>query len=94
MSNRVVPAEERLPTAPETAGLICGNSPGGVQLTRRALQANQEVTSYAAACELENRGQALLITCSDAGTRTTAGPSPPATPPAAARVRTMISRRV
>ena len=42
------------------AALICANSPGGVQLSKRALQANLEVTSYAAALELENRGQALL----------------------------------
>ncbi|MDT7707246.1 MAG: hypothetical protein QOG20_2853 [Pseudonocardiales bacterium] len=58
--NRVVPAEELMPAALEMAGLICANSPGGVQLSKRALQANMEVTSYAAACELENRGQALL----------------------------------
>lgn len=36
------------------------NSPAGVQLSKRALQANMEITSYAAALELENRGQALL----------------------------------
>jgi enoyl-CoA hydratase/carnithine racemase len=58
--NRVVPAEELMPAALEMAGLICANSPGGVQLSKRALQANMEVTSYAAALELENRGQALL----------------------------------
>jgi enoyl-CoA hydratase/carnithine racemase len=39
---------------------ITANSPGGVQLSKRALQANLEVGSYAAAIELENRGQALL----------------------------------
>jgi enoyl-CoA hydratase/carnithine racemase len=39
---------------------IVANSPGGVQLSKRALQANLEVGSYAAALELENRGQALL----------------------------------
>ena len=58
--NRVVPAEELMPASLEMAGLICANSPGGVQLSKRALQANMEVTSYAAALELENRGQALL----------------------------------
>ena len=63
--NRVVPASDLLSAALETAGLICGNSPGGVQLSKRALQANQEVTSYAAACELENRGQALLTRSED-----------------------------
>ncbi|MFG2936935.1 enoyl-CoA hydratase/isomerase family protein [Streptomyces sp. NPDC048282] len=39
---------------------IVANSPGGVQLSKRALQANLETASYAAALELENRGQALL----------------------------------
>jgi enoyl-CoA hydratase/carnithine racemase len=58
--NRVVPADELMAAASEMAALICANSPGGVQLSKRALQANMEVTSYAAACELENRGQALL----------------------------------
>jgi enoyl-CoA hydratase/carnithine racemase len=42
------------------AGQIAANSPGGVQLSKRALQANLEISSYAAALELENRGQALL----------------------------------
>jgi enoyl-CoA hydratase/carnithine racemase len=34
-------------------------------MSKRALQANQEVASYAAALELENRGQALLTRGSD-----------------------------
>ena len=42
------------------AELIAANSPGGIQLSKRALQANMEIGSYAAAIELENRGQALL----------------------------------
>jgi enoyl-CoA hydratase/carnithine racemase len=42
------------------AAQIVANSPTGVQLSKRALQANMEVGSYAAAVELENRGQALL----------------------------------
>ncbi|SNQ47711.1 putative enoyl-CoA hydratase echA12 [Frankia canadensis] len=44
---------------------IVANSPGGVQLSKRALQANLEVGSYAAALELENRGQALLTRSQD-----------------------------
>lgn len=44
---------------------IVGNSPGGVQLSKRALQANLETGSYAAALELENRGQALLTRSAD-----------------------------
>jgi enoyl-CoA hydratase/carnithine racemase len=47
------------------AGAIVSNSPGGVQLSKRALQANMEVGSYAAAIELENRGQALLTRTPD-----------------------------
>jgi enoyl-CoA hydratase/carnithine racemase len=47
------------------AAAIVSNSPGGVQLSKRALQANLEVGSYAAAIELENRGQALLTRGSD-----------------------------
>lgn len=63
--NRIVPADELMPAALEMAGLICANSPGGVQLSKRALQANMEITSYAAAMELENRGQALLTRAED-----------------------------
>jgi enoyl-CoA hydratase/carnithine racemase len=49
----------------ELAASIVANSPGGVQLSKRALQANMEIGSYAAAIELENRGQALLTRSSD-----------------------------
>ena len=63
--NRVVPAEELLDAALETAALICANSPGGVRLSKRAIQANMEISSYAAALELENRGQALLTRTED-----------------------------
>jgi enoyl-CoA hydratase/carnithine racemase len=58
--NRIVPAEALLDEALALAAQIASNSPGGVQLSKRALQANLEITSYAAALELENRGQALL----------------------------------
>jgi enoyl-CoA hydratase/carnithine racemase len=58
--NRVVPAEDLLGESVAMATLICANSPAGVRLSKRALQANLEVASYAAALELENRGQALL----------------------------------
>jgi enoyl-CoA hydratase/carnithine racemase len=58
--NRVVPGEELLDEALAMADRIAANSPGGVQLSKRALQANLEIGSYAAALELENRGQALL----------------------------------
>jgi enoyl-CoA hydratase/carnithine racemase len=58
--NRVVPAESLLDEALALAGQIAANSPAGVQLSKRALQANMEAASFAAALELENRGQALL----------------------------------
>jgi enoyl-CoA hydratase/carnithine racemase len=47
------------------AASIVANSPGGVQLSKRALQANMEISSYAAALELENRGQALMTRTAD-----------------------------
>jgi enoyl-CoA hydratase/carnithine racemase len=47
------------------ARAITENSPGGVQLSKRAIQANMENASYAAAIELENRGQALLTRGAD-----------------------------
>jgi enoyl-CoA hydratase/carnithine racemase len=63
--NQVV-EPERLPAQSIVlAEQICANSPGGVQLSKRALQANMEIGSYAAALELENRGQALLTRTSD-----------------------------
>jgi enoyl-CoA hydratase/carnithine racemase len=47
------------------AAQIVSNSPGGVEMSKRALQANMEAGSYAAALELENRGQALLTRSAD-----------------------------
>ncbi|QNG38560.1 enoyl-CoA hydratase/isomerase family protein [Geodermatophilaceae bacterium NBWT11] len=63
--NRVVPAETLLEEAVALATAMVANSPGGVRLSKRALQANLEVGSFAAALELENRGQALLTRGSD-----------------------------
>jgi enoyl-CoA hydratase/carnithine racemase len=58
--NRLVPGDELIDATLELAAQIVSNSPGGVQLSKRALQANMEASSFAAALELENRGQALL----------------------------------
>lgn len=58
--NRIVPAEDLIEETMALARRIAANSPGGVQMSKRALQANLEIGSYAAALELENRGQALL----------------------------------
>jgi len=63
--NRVVPEADLLDAAIDLAASICENSPAGVRLSKRALQANQEIPSYAAALELENRGQVLLTRGAD-----------------------------
>jgi len=63
--NRLTEADALLGEAQRIAAAIVSNSPGGVQLSKRALQANLEVSSYASALELENRGQALLTRGSD-----------------------------
>jgi enoyl-CoA hydratase/carnithine racemase len=63
--NSVSEADALLDDALTLARSIVANSPGGVQLSKRALQANMETASYAAALELENRGQALLTRGSD-----------------------------
>jgi len=57
--NRIVPAETLLDETLAMAAEIATNSPGGVQLSKRALQSNLD-TPFWAALELENRGQALL----------------------------------
>ena len=63
--NRVVEADELLPHALELASQIAANAPGAIRLSKRALQANQEVSTYAAARELESRGQTLLAGSKD-----------------------------
>jgi enoyl-CoA hydratase/carnithine racemase len=63
--NQVSEPEVLLDEAHRLAAAIVSNSPGGVQLSKRALQANLEISSYAAALELENRGQALLTRSTD-----------------------------
>jgi enoyl-CoA hydratase/carnithine racemase len=65
LANRIVPGAELLDEAVAMGRLIAANSPGGVRLSKRAIQCNQEITSYAAALELENRGQALLTRTQD-----------------------------
>lgn len=65
LANRMVPPGQLLDEAVAMARLIAANSPGGVRLSKRAIQRNQEITSYAAALELENRGQALLTRTED-----------------------------
>jgi enoyl-CoA hydratase/carnithine racemase len=63
--NRLTGSDDLLDQTLTMAKQICANSPGGIRISKRALQANMEVTSFAAALELENRGQALLTRCDD-----------------------------
>jgi enoyl-CoA hydratase/carnithine racemase len=63
--NRVTGPDDLLDQTLAMATQICANSPGGIRISKRALQANMEVASFAAALELENRGQALLTRCDD-----------------------------
>ncbi len=63
--NRICPAESLVDEALALAGQIVPNSPGGVWLSKRALQGNLETGSYAAALEMENRGQSLLTRTAD-----------------------------
>ncbi len=62
--NRIVDGSV-VDAAVELARQIAANAPAGVRLSKRALQANQEVASYGAALELENRGQTLLTRTTD-----------------------------
>lgn len=63
--NRVVAVEELLPEAFALAGQIVANSPLGVRLTKRVLQANVDAQSLRAAVELENRNQVLATRSPD-----------------------------
>ncbi len=57
--------DDLIERALKMAAQICANSPGGIKLSKRALQSNLEIGSFAAALELESRGQALLTRCAD-----------------------------
>jgi enoyl-CoA hydratase/carnithine racemase len=65
LANRLCPTEDLFDDALAMARLIAANSPGGVRMSKRAIQRNQEISSYAAALELENRGQALMSRTED-----------------------------
>jgi enoyl-CoA hydratase len=57
--NRVVNAEELLDEAFALAAQIASNTPFGVTLTKRVLNANVDAGSLSQAVEVENRGQTL-----------------------------------
>jgi enoyl-CoA hydratase/carnithine racemase len=63
--NRIVAADDLMPSALELARQISANSPAGVRLSKSALRLGAEISSYEAAIELENRGQALLTRTRD-----------------------------
>lgn len=63
--NAVTGQDDLIDRALSMAAQICANSPGGIKLSKRALQSNLEIGSFAAALELESRGQALLTRCAD-----------------------------
>ena len=65
LANRMVPSADLMDEALALAGRIAENSPGGIRVSKRALHRNLEVTSYAGALELENRGQTLLTQSPD-----------------------------
>jgi enoyl-CoA hydratase/carnithine racemase len=63
IANEVAP--DAVARARELALAILANAPGGVRLSKTALQANVEGASYGAALEMENRGQSLLTRTTD-----------------------------
>ncbi len=56
---RVVPDDELLGAALETAGLIAANSPWGIRMTKEVMWSQLEVGSLQAGIDLENRTQVL-----------------------------------
>jgi len=48
-----------------TAALICGNSPIGIELTKKVVQINVDASSLESAIELENRNQVLTAQTDD-----------------------------
>ena len=67
--NRVTGPDDLLDQTLAMAGQICANSPGGIRISKRALQANMEVASFAAALELENRNQVISHATEEAAAR-------------------------
>ncbi len=63
---KVVPDDELLDAALETAALIAANSPFGVWMTKEVMWSNLETPSLQAAIDLENRTQILALQTDDA----------------------------
>ena len=67
--SEVVPPERLVDRALEIAVQISELAPLGVYMTKRALQANVDAPSLAAALEIENRNQVLAYTTDEAASR-------------------------
>lgn len=63
--SRVTKPEELLDAAYEIAAQIAGNSPFGMELTKRVIQQNVDAPSLEAALEVENRNQVLATRTED-----------------------------
>jgi len=59
--NRIVAAESLLETAMVCARQMIAKSPGGIRLTKRALDRNVDAQSLQEAVDFENRNQALMV---------------------------------
>jgi enoyl-CoA hydratase len=64
--NRVVPADDLIPSATGLALEMAANSPFGVWMTKQVLHRNVDAPSLEAAIEMENRTQALATRTEDA----------------------------
>jgi enoyl-CoA hydratase len=62
---RVVPDEELLDAAFETAGRIAANSPWGIRMTKEVMWSQLEVGALEAGIDLENRTQVLSSMTAD-----------------------------
>jgi enoyl-CoA hydratase/carnithine racemase len=67
--SELVPDDRLLDRAGELAGLIAGHSALGVELTKRALQANVDAPCLDMAVELENRNQLITHATDEAAAR-------------------------
>jgi enoyl-CoA hydratase/carnithine racemase len=63
--NRVVPSEGLVDAALDLGERVASNSPFGITLTKRVLQANVDAGSLRQAVEVENRGQTLATRGTD-----------------------------
>ncbi|MGQ4600932.1 enoyl-CoA hydratase-related protein [Nocardia sp. R6R-6] len=69
LANRIVAGDRLLDEAFTVARAIAEHPLGAVRMTKRALQRNQEIGSFATALELERRGRALLACIDESDAR-------------------------